>query len=220
VYHVLNRGVGRLTIFQDEGDYRAFEKALGQAVERTGMRLLGYCLMPNHFHLLLWPRRDGELSEFMRLLTVTHAQRWHAHHQSAGTGPVYQGRYRSFPVQSDEPFLAVARYVEANALRAGLVERAEAWPWCSLWRRRAGLGDGAAGGDGEPVRLSKWPVDQPRQWLRTVNAAQSQTELEALRRGVQRGQPFGRERWVQRITRQLGLESAFRPRGRPKKVSQ
>jgi hypothetical protein len=88
------------------------------------MRLLAYCLMPNHFHLLVWPRADGDLSQFLRWLTVTHTQRWHAHHRTAGTGHLYQGRFKSFPVQSDEHFLTVCRYVERNALRANLVGRA------------------------------------------------------------------------------------------------
>jgi putative transposase len=91
--------------------------------------------MPNHWHLLLWPRRDGELSEILRWITVTHTQRWHAHHRTAGTGPVYQGRFKSFPVQTDAHFLTVARYVERNALRAKLVPRAEDWQWSSIWRQ-------------------------------------------------------------------------------------
>ncbi len=99
VYHVLNRAVGRGRIFRKEGDYKAFEKVLLQAQERTGTRLLAYCLMPNHWHLVLWPREDGELSQYVRWLSVTHTQRWHAHHHSAGTGPLYQGRFKSFPVQ-------------------------------------------------------------------------------------------------------------------------
>jgi len=81
--------------------------------------------MPNHWHFLFWPRKDGELSEVMRLLSVTHTQRWHAHRHTAGTGPVYQGRFKSFPVQSDEHFLTVARYVERNPVRTNLVLRAE-----------------------------------------------------------------------------------------------
>jgi len=101
--------------------------------------------------LLLWPRADGELSETMRWLTVTHTQRWHAHRNSAGTGPVYQGRFKSFPVQSDEHFLSVARYVERNAVRAHLVKRAEEWRWSSLWQWQ---------NPGSPLgeRLARWPV--------------------------------------------------------------
>ena len=132
-YHVLNRRVGRLPLFDKPADYAAFEKVLAEAHAQT--RIAAYCLMPNHWHLLLWPRHDGELSEVLRWITVTHTQRWHAHHHTAGTGPVYQGRFKSFPVQTDAHFLTVARYVERNALRAKLVSRAEDGQWSSLWRR-------------------------------------------------------------------------------------
>jgi putative transposase len=110
-FHVLNRRAGRLPLFQKPGDYTAFEKILQEAVSRTHIRIAAYCLMPNHWHLLLWPRQDGELSDVLRWITVTHSQRWHAHRHTAGTGPVYQGRFKSFPVQTDEYFLTVARYV-------------------------------------------------------------------------------------------------------------
>ena len=121
VYHVLNRANARMRIFDDDADYLAFEKVLAEAVERTETRLLAYCLMPNHWHLVVWPRKDGELSRFVGWLTLTHTQRWHAHRHSSGSGHVYQGRFKSFPVQEDEHFYGVARYVERNALRAKLV---------------------------------------------------------------------------------------------------
>jgi putative transposase len=133
-YHVLNRRVGRLPLFEKPADYEAFEKILQEAYERTGIWIAAYGLIPNHWHLLLWPRSDGELSEVMRWGTVTHTQRWHAHRRSSGSGPLYQGRFKSFPVQTDEHFLTVARYVERNALRAKLVKRAGQWRWSSLWR--------------------------------------------------------------------------------------
>jgi len=118
VYHVLNRGVGRMQIFEDDDDFAAFERVLAEAIHRRpAARLLGYCVMPNHWHLVLWPRGDDDLSEFMRWLTVTHTQRWHAHRRSAGTGPIYQGRFKSFPIERDEHFLTAMRYVERNALR-------------------------------------------------------------------------------------------------------
>src|SRR5256885_2321789 len=90
IYHALNRANARLTIFEDDGDYEAFERVLAEAVPRHAMRLLAYCVMPNHFHLVLWPRGDGDLSRFMRWLTLTHTQRWHAHRGSAGAGHLYQ----------------------------------------------------------------------------------------------------------------------------------
>ena len=116
VYHVLNRANARMTIFEKSSDYEAFENALVQSVARAGTRLLAYCLMPNHWHLLVWPRMDGELSRFVGWLTLTHTQCWHAHRHSAGSGHLYQGRFKSFPIQEDEHFYSVARYVERNAL--------------------------------------------------------------------------------------------------------
>jgi len=212
VFHVLNRRAGRLPLFETEGDYRAFERILEQAVRESGIRLLAYCLMPNHWHLLLWPRSDDQLSETLRWLTVTHTQRWHAAHGTAGTGPLYQGRFKSFPVQTDEHFLAVARYVERNARRARLVRAAENWRWGSLWRR-------LEGNEAMQALLHEWPVPRPRNWVAQVNLSESEDELMALRRSVQRGQPFGSEIWRTRMAKQLSLESALRPRGRPRKES-
>jgi putative transposase len=160
--------------------------------------------------LLLWPRADGELSEVLRWVTGTHALRLHSKRGTAGTGSIYQGRYRSFPVQADAHVLPVVRLIESHARRAKLVKRSEDWRWSSLWQRTTKEEtDGPA--------LSAWPVPVPRQWLRTVNAAIPQAELDALRLCVQRGQPFGSEHWVPRTVKRLGLESTVRPRGRPRK---
>ena len=208
-YHVLNRRVGKLPLFKTPADYAAFEAILEAAAIQMRLRIAAYCLMPNHWHLLVWPRHDGELSECLRWITVTHTQRWHAKRDSAGTGPVYQGRFKSFPVQTDAHFLAVARYVERNALRARLARRADAWRWSSLWRREQGNPKLMAW-------LSAWPVTRPRQWAEQVNRAETAAELEALRVSVQRGRPFGDPRWQVRTAKRLGLDSSLRPRGRPK----
>jgi putative transposase len=210
IYHALNRANACSTVFGTDDDYSAFERVMAQAVARHNMRLLAYCLMPNHFHLLLWPRADGDLSAFMRWLTLTHTQRWHAHRNSAGTGHLYQGRFKSFVVQSDEHFLTVCRYVERNALRANLVERAEDWRWGSLWARRAKE-------PGEWPPLTAWPIDRPRDWAARVNRPFGAGEEEAVLRSIRRGQPYGSADWQAKVTARLGLESAFRPRGRPRK---
>ncbi|HVA44771.1 MAG TPA: transposase [Pirellulales bacterium] len=210
VYHVLNRGNAGMTVFDDQGDFDAFEKVLAEAVERTDTRLLAYCLLPNHWHLLVWPRKKGELSQFVRWLTLTHTQRWHAHRPDVGNGHVYQGRFKSFPVQEDEHFYAVARHVERNALRANLVPRAEAWPWCSLYRWLRGTADD------KPV-LASWPLRRKSGWVEWVNAPPNEAELTAIRRSVERGNPYGSESWNERTIRRLGLELTIRPRGRPRK---
>ena len=212
VFHVLNRENARATIFEKPEDYAAFERVLKEALDRVDMRVLSYCLMPNHWHLVLWPRRDGDLSKFMGWLTLTHTQRWHAHHHTVGTGHLYQGRFKSFPVQDDEHFLTVCRYVERNALRANLVKQAEEWMWSSLWHR-------IQRNEFAQSVLSEWPVPCPRQWRQQVNQPQTDAEVAALRRSVNRGAPFGQSDWTKRIVKRLGLEVTIRPRGRPKLIS-
>ncbi|MDD4889512.1 MAG: transposase [Phycisphaerae bacterium] len=207
-YHVMNRGVFGLTLFDGEADYAAFERVLAEARERTATRLCDYTLMPNHFHLVLWPREDGDLSRFMQWLTVTHSHRWHAHRQTVGRGRIYQSRFKSFPIQRDSHFLRVCRYVERNPLRAGLVARAEDWPWGSLACR--------SGREHPADLLCDWPVERPRDWPARVNRAESASELEALRRSVSRGQPYGEADWASRVAERLGL--SLRPVGRPRKA--
>ena len=180
VYHVLNRAVARLPLFEKDGDYQAFERVLLEAMTKQPTRLLAYSLMPNHWHLVLWPQED------------------------------YQGRFKSFPVQADDHYYAVVRYVERNAFRANLVARAEQWRWSSLWQRQH-PGEKMAG------VLHPWPLPEPGDWLKRVNAAQSSAEFEALRRAVVRGSPFGSTSWQVRTARRLGLEFTLRPRGRPTK---
>jgi len=210
IYHALNRANSGRPIFEKAGDFEGFERVLGEAYARTSTRILAYCLLPNHWHLVLWPSRDGELTRFMAWLTLTHTQRWHAHHQSAGAGHLYQGRYKSFPVQEDDHFLTVCRYVERNALRAKLVARAEEWRWSSLWRWTHGV-------PLAPAWLAPWPIERPRNWLNWVNQPQSAAELEALRSSVRRGRPYGSSCWVHMTAESLQLGSTLRQRGRPTK---
>jgi putative transposase len=209
VYHALNRAVGRATLFHKDGDYLAFVNTLRQAKDWQPMRLLAYCVMPNHWHLVLWPQHDGDLSEFLRWLTVTHTQRYHAHYHSAGTGPLYQGRFKSFPVQEDAHLLTLLRYVERNPLRAGLVGRAQEWRWSSLGQRGAQSG----------TLLDDWPMPRPAGWLRYVNGVETEAELAALRRSVLRGSPLGDAAWVERTAERLGLQATLRPVGQPRKGS-
>jgi putative transposase len=205
-YHVLNRGNGRAKVFHKEGDYAAFVDLLAAANERLPLRILGYVLMPNHFHLVLWPHEAGDLSRWMQWLLTSHVRRYHRHYHSSGH--VWQGRFKAFPIAQDEHLLTVLRYVERNPLRANLVERAEDWRWSSLaWRVRGR----------RPAMLSKWPVACPRNWIDHVNAPQTEAEELALLHSIDRGAPFGDERWQRRVANRLGLEASLRPRGRPRK---
>ena len=207
VYHVLNRGNGQNAVFHNDDDFAAFVCLMREAHEKVPMRLTGYCLMANHFHLLLWPHKDGDLSRWMQWLMTSHVRRYHRHYQSSGH--VWQGRFRAFPIQSGNHYLTVLRYVERNPLRANLVDRSQDWEWSSL---KPTVRSGPEG------LLSDGPVAKAAQWTRHVNSLQNEAELKSLRESVARGTPFGDSRWQIATASKLGLESSLRPRGRPKKA--
>jgi putative transposase len=197
-----------MRLFHKDEDFAAFQRVLAEGLERYPVDLLTYCLMSNHWHLVVMPRTDRALGQLMGWVGVTHVRRHHAHYHTRGGGHLYQGRFKSFPVQDDSHFLTVSRYVEANAVRAGLVKRAEEWPWGGLYTRRHGR---------KPFVLSDWPVDRPRDWSTLVNEAIGQEALDGLRTSVNRGRPWGEPAWVQRAARRLGLEFTLRNPGRPAK---
>ena len=207
-YHVINRGNGRREVFRKDADYEAFMKAIAHACIEVPMRLLGYCLMPNHFHLAVWPINDGDLSRWMHWVLNTHVRRYHRHYRSSGH--IWQGRFKAFPVQENEYLLTMLRYVERNAQRAKLVRKAENWHWSSArhWLDSAD----------RPTFLVNGPVIRPTPWLRFVNQGVSDAELAALRHSVNRGTPFGSEPWVATTAKEMGLKSTLRPRGRPRKM--
>ena len=207
VFHVLNRSARRLRLFDSPDDYREFLHCLTRARDRIPLRILAYSVMPNHFHLVVWPSQDRELAQFMHVMTSTHAKRWHVWRDTVGCGAVYQSRYKAFPVQADRHFLIVCRYVERNALRAGLVQRAEEWPWSSL---------AESAETGTAVPTDDWPVQRPPDWPTLVNEIQFASELDQVRQAVQSGLPLGDTSWALHTARRLGLEA--KPSGRPRKA--
>lgn len=210
VYHALNRATARLKLFRKPADYDALLRVLEEALRKHPCRVLAFCLMPTHWHFVLWPQADGELTAFLRWLTHTHTMRWHTHYHSVGSGHLYQGRFKSFPIQADDHLYTVLRYIERNPLRARLVKRAEAWPWSSLGLRERDPERAA-------VLLAPWPLPRPRNWPALVNAAQSEAELKAVRGAMTRSRPYGVAEWAGSVASQLGLQHTLRPRGRPRK---
>ena len=209
VYHALNRANGRLRIFRKDGDFLAFEQILAEGVERFDMRICGYCIMGNHWHLLLWPHQDGDLSAFMRWITLTHTQRYHVSHGTIGIGHLYQGRYKSFPVQDDLHYLTVLRYIESNPA-AELVKRAGQWLWSSFAVRQ---------GYEAAFELSDGPIELPSNWARLLHENMAQADIDRINNSIKRGAPFGDDCWKQLAAAKLNLESTLRPKGRPKKCT-
>ncbi|MDJ0758527.1 MAG: transposase [Woeseiaceae bacterium] len=206
-YHVINRGNGRATVYHGDSDYRSFISLIGKASDRLPLRVLAFCLMPNHFHLVLWPYADGDLSRWMQWLLTSHVRRYH---RIRGTsGRVWQGRFKAFPIQEDRHLLTVMRYVERNPVRANIVARASDWRWSSI--------SGGVSPRWEEL-LTKSPVAKPGNWEALVDTPMNHAETEALRRCARRNAPYGDNVWTEKTARDLGLESSLRSRGRPSAI--
>ena len=210
-FHVINRAVARLTLFEKQEDYEAFERVLELAHQRVALPIYAYCVMPNHWHFVVRPQTDTQVTEFFRWMTHTHTMRWHAHYHTEGSGHLYQGRFKTFPIEEGEHLLAVLRYVERNALQANLVERVEDWKYGSLWRT-------LNGNKKEQSVLTAWPILRPRTWRAMVNRPQNERELKAIRKCVKKGSPYGSDRFVTQASVRLKLKHTLRNRGRPKEV--
>ena len=168
-YHVINRSVRKATLFETRRDYIAFLAVLRIGLEKYQAPLVSYCVLSNHWHLLIGPIEKPDLSRVMRWVTATHAMRWHRFRGTEGTGPVYQGRFRSTPLNDLESLVPLSRYVERNARSAGLVDRAEDWRWCSLSQRLR---------SGRAVPLSQSKLLATQLWVDYVNAVVTAREKE------------------------------------------
>jgi len=202
--HVMSRGNARANVFHDASDYDAFIGLLYRGKKRLPMRVLAWCVMPNHFHLVLQPHRDGDLGRWMHWLLTAHVQRHRSKY--ATVGRIWQGRFKAAPIQQDDHLAVVLRYVERNPLRARLVERAEDWRWSSLRARTSSP---------DPM-LSPSPVALPADWLEFVHRPRTEAELRRVRESIARGGPFGDPVWTLGTAERLGLLSTVRPRGRPR----
>jgi len=202
----MNRGNQKARVFHSSADYAAFLEYMREAQDRLELPVLALCLMPNHVHLVVRPRRDGDIAPWVSWLFTTHVRR---HHRKYGTtGRLWQGRYKACLIQQDHHLLTVLRYVERNALAANLVARAEDWRWGSLnWRTT----------DFVPLPLAPAPIDLPKWWTEFVNQPMTAAELLAVRESVNRQRPFGAPEWAQVAAIRTGMEQSLAPIGRPRR---
>jgi putative transposase len=178
--HVYNRGNRRARIFQSSQDYIDLLGALRRAGSHTGVRLHAFCLMPNHWHLVLWPDSGASISAYVQIAMNTHIRKLQARHGTSGTGHVYQGRHKNVAILTERHFCTAVRYVEANALAAALVQRAEEWPWSSLSQAEACSS-----------LIAPWPVPRPANWIELVNKVPSKSCLKEMVRFARKA---GREK--------------------------
>ena len=204
VFHVYNRAVQSATLFQQPADYDLFLRVLRDALERVPVRLLAYVLMPTHWHLVLWPGRGHVLADLMKWATGTHVQWYRMTTGTRGRGALYQGRYKSIPVDTDAYFYNLIRYVERNPLRKCLVKTVDGWRWSSRWP--------SPGPDHPP--LSEWPVPRPGDWDARLRETEEGAQLEEIRTAIRRTLPYGRPTWQKDVVERLGWPTGLVKPGR------
>ena len=202
IFHIINRGNGGAVVFHKDTDYQAFLDLLEAGKSKFSVRVLAFCVMPNHFHIVVQPETEATLSPFMKWWQTTHARRYHRHYGSHGH--LWQGRFKNFPIERDEHLLIVLRYVLRNPVRAKLVRRTAEWRWSSLQH---------------PSLVDHWPVPVPADWSRWIEQPLFAHELAQVRTCVNRQSPFGFPSWQEQCASDLGLESTLRPPGRPCKAA-
>ncbi|MCA9355787.1 transposase [Candidatus Kaiserbacteria bacterium] len=210
-YHIINRANARLQIFNSKEDYELFEEVLQDAWDIYQSNILAYCVMPNHFHIVIKTKQDGEMSQLMKWFTQTHASRWHAKNKTHGSGSLYQGRYKSFIIQDDLHLLTVLRYVERNPLTAKLVTNPLDWKYSSVYRRYNGKEE-------QKKLLSPWVIEEPSDYLDLLTQPMSPKEIEKLEGSEQKSTPYGDEEYVLDTVERYGLLASTRNSGRPKTI--
>ena len=206
-FHVMNRAVRRTVLFEVARDYDAFLAVVCEGLTRFKVKVISYCVMPNHWHFVVTCDRIEDISKWLHWVTTTHAIRWNIAHGTRGTGAVYQSRFTAVPIQTETSLYRVCRYVERNALRKGLVTKAELWAWGSLY---------ATCKNCHAIPLSRWPILRPANWTEIVNLPDDQAEIDALRETIRRNQPIGDPAWQKAVAPFIGL--SMKPVGRPKKI--
>lgn len=210
IYHVINRANGRMQIFNERNDYKLFEQLLEETKELIGMRILAYTLMPNHWHLVLHPKKNGDLGAFMHRLSNSHTRKVHAKTQTNGSGHLYQGRYKSFLVDKETYLFTLIKYVERNPVRAQLAGICENWQWGSAWRR-------IHGSEAHKRLIDPPPAPLPHSYATWINMPDKEDDLTLIRNSVNKSVPYGRARWVDHMVTKYHMESTLRAPGRPKK---
>lgn len=205
IYHIINRGNMRMQIFDDLDDYEYFLELLYKGAKKEKVAIHAYCLMPNHFHLLLSPEHEGSLSRMMQWVMTSHVRYYHRKNKTSGH--VWQGRYKSFIIEKESYYISVMRYIEANALRAGLVTKGEEWIYGSLHERVLT----------ERILLSEPLIEIGDDWVNYVNEPMKMYEIEKIRNSVNRQAPLGEDGWQLEVAAQYGLLSTLGNRGRPRK---
>ena len=203
IYHIINRGNMKMQVFDNKEDYEYFLELLEIGTKREKVEIHAYCLMPNHFHLLLVPKEEKSLSRLMQWVMTSHVRYYHKKNKTSGH--IWKGRYKSFMVEKESYYLTLIRYIESNAHRTKLTQKAEEWKYGSLYERVTKKRE----------LLNEPYVELYDEWVQYVNQPLKEGELEKIRNSVNRQAPLGQEQWQIETATKYGMLSTLRKRGRP-----
>jgi putative transposase len=209
-HHVTQRGNGRQVILATDAERMVYLDLLRQAVRVQELAVVGYCLMSNHVHVVVIPRRPEALAEAFHQVHGRYASYWNLAH--ASSGHVWQGRFYSCPMDAGHLWTAL-RYAEQNPVRAGMVAEAAAWPWSS-----AAAHCGAADPDA-CLEMSTWRQSwSAAPWRKFLEEGASPSELYAIRRSIHAGRPLGAAEFTRALEQRTQRRLMPGQRGRPRKT--
>lgn len=215
-HHIIQRGHNRQVVFASDADYLFYLDNLQEWKEKFGCKVYSYCLMTNHVHLIVDPgANERNLSLLMKRIAGRQTRFVNKVEKRSGT--LWEGRYKSSPISTDEYLLACCRYVELNPVRAGLVAAPEDYRWSSYRAKVGILQQDWLDFDPQYLGLAKTAKKRREKYQKFMLETISEKEMAQIRGAIQRGQLTGTLKFVEEIEAKMGKRIEFRGQGRPRK---
>jgi len=216
-HHIVQRGHNKHVVFVGDGDYLYYLENLKEWKKELGCKIYAYCLMTNHIHLIV---DCGDKVENLGLMMkrVTGRQTRYVNKLEGRRGTLWEGRFKSSPVEVDAYLLACCRYVELNPVRAGMVDKPALYKWSS-YKYKVGI-EKSDWMDLDPCYQGLGTTDKEREetYRQWVQAYIPKEEYQLIRQGIQRGQLTGTNRFIDEVAKKIGIRIELRGQGRPKGV--
>ncbi len=214
VLHAMNRRVDRQTLFCTDEDYALFRSLMSEAVYKFNLRILEWVLMPNHWHMLIFPETKNQVSEFMHWLCGIHAKKWRAEKDNEGNGALYQDRFKAFLVKPGLHVDRLRNYLAMNPVKANLVDNPFDWIWGSAKRVHRDCLIST-------IPISKGPPPSPSDLKELLSTPLNltETQIDRLEKSFLKGLPYGDDVWTEQMIEEYHLEHTLRKAGRPKSTA-
>lgn len=213
-HHIVQRGHNRQAVFVEPADYRYYLATLQEWKQTLSVRVYAYCLMTNHVHLILAPGPDPTtMGRLMKRLAGRQTR--YVNRLEGRTGSLWEGRYKSSPIETERYLLACCRYVELNPVRAGLLEWPEEYPWSS-YRQKLGMENSWVDEDACYRGLAEDLSERRYRYRRFVMRTDTEAMDDQIRAGHRHGWLTGTSRFADEIEKKTGIRIENRTQGRPR----